>query len=265
MACRNHPAVLDGIEYCAICAETYCGECVVEFQGKRTCADCKAQIVADLEVGGAPGGAAVMPPWERRNELGFVGAFFGQCKVVMSEPTAYFERVDTNETRWDSLVFAIIIQVLVAVSTWIFMGLIFGAMFAGQQEAQAEMFGPFAAAMSPGIFQVLFAPVGAVLGMFIGAGLFHVMLLIMKQAKRPFHQTVRHYCYANAPGVLGVIPIVGGLAGIWSIVLTVFMIKHVHRTTWGTAVAAVLVPFVVLICGGVVFVMLMIGAMSSMQ
>lgn len=59
-------------------------------------------------------------------------------------------------------------------------------------------------------------------------------------------------------GVLGIIPFLGQLIAlavlIWGIVVMIVAVREVHRTTTGKAVAAVLIPIVVLIvvCGGII-------------
>lgn len=40
MQCKNHPAVT-AVDRCAGCAEAFCGDCLVEIQGKKYCAACK--------------------------------------------------------------------------------------------------------------------------------------------------------------------------------------------------------------------------------
>jgi hypothetical protein len=45
MQCKNHPEA-EAIDRCTGCAETFCGDCLVEVKGQKYCADCKQMSVA---------------------------------------------------------------------------------------------------------------------------------------------------------------------------------------------------------------------------
>lgn len=44
MQCKNHPSVA-AVDRCAGCAEPFCGDCLVEIQGKKYCASCKTMAL----------------------------------------------------------------------------------------------------------------------------------------------------------------------------------------------------------------------------
>ena len=44
MECRNHPDV-SAVDRCAGCAEAFCGNCLIEMQGKQYCGSCKVMAV----------------------------------------------------------------------------------------------------------------------------------------------------------------------------------------------------------------------------
>ncbi len=44
MQCKNHPAV-QAVDRCAGCAESFCGDCLVELQGQKYCAACKVMAL----------------------------------------------------------------------------------------------------------------------------------------------------------------------------------------------------------------------------
>jgi uncharacterized RDD family membrane protein YckC len=54
MNCANHPAVTVGILRCSRCGGTYCGDCLVTIQGRRYCARCKGEHLADVRSGVDP-------------------------------------------------------------------------------------------------------------------------------------------------------------------------------------------------------------------
>ncbi len=51
MGCPDHPAVVDGLDRCWFCAETYCPDCLVRLGEKRYCAHCKTEYVRELVSG----------------------------------------------------------------------------------------------------------------------------------------------------------------------------------------------------------------------
>jgi uncharacterized RDD family membrane protein YckC len=52
-ACPNHPDVVSGLAACARCGVAYCGDCVVELEGRPYDAACKEEQVRDLRSGTA--------------------------------------------------------------------------------------------------------------------------------------------------------------------------------------------------------------------
>ncbi len=270
MACRNHPLVDTGIEHCEICAETYCADCLVEFQEKRVCGECKTQVVADLEFGGRVSGDGVLPPWERREELGLVGAFWQTSKAVILTPNDFFDKMEKNSQSFTCLLYAVIVQVLAAIANWIYSVVMFGiiaAVAGGGGEFEQAMAGPFGVGVQ-GFIGVIFAPIGAIIGVFVGAGLMHLYLYVTKLARVPYQQTMRGLCYAHAPQLLLLIPIpflnqiVGG---IWTIVAEVIMINRLHKCGWLHAIASLL--WIAVLCGcifgGIFLVIAIVGAAAN--
>ena len=51
MFCVNHPAVDEGVSLCDRCSRPFCNDCVVFLQGRRYCARCKVERLADLRSG----------------------------------------------------------------------------------------------------------------------------------------------------------------------------------------------------------------------
>ncbi len=249
MPCTNHPLVDTGLVPCWVCARPFCPDCVVEFQDRTLCAECKAAAVARLEAGQSvdPTTGDQLAPWERRSELGLVAAFVQTLRGVMLEPVRFFERLDKAVTRYDSIAFALIVHVLGAISGF-FVGLAFqGAMSAftgGKEGATMLLFqGAF------GIVGLIFSPLVGLLMLLIFSGAQHLVLVISKTARLPYHQTMRGNAYAWAPMIVAVVPIVGPYAAYaWSVVAQVFMIQKMHRTSLGIALFAVLVPYAVLCC-----------------
>ena len=54
MICRNHLDVEEGVRRCARCEQAFCGDCLVDIQGRPFCADCKAERLLDVRSGVDP-------------------------------------------------------------------------------------------------------------------------------------------------------------------------------------------------------------------
>ncbi len=86
------------------------------------------------------------------------------------------------------------------------------------------------------------------LGVYIGAGLVHLFLLMLRGAKHGFGPTVRVFCFSAGPQLFNIVPFIGpAVGGIWSLVITIIGIRETHETTTGKAVGAVLIPMTLLL------------------
>ena len=96
------------------------------------------------------------------------------------------------------------------------------------------------------------AIIGAPLGLLIGAA---VLLLIGKifRGQAEYMGLVRTLGFATAPNALGFIPVVGGLASLWTLVCGVVAVRESHGISTGQAIITVLVPVIVI---GVIVVLL---------
>lgn len=88
------------------------------------------------------------------------------------------------------------------------------------------------------------AVIGTPIGIAILAGL---ALLFGKMfgGQGDFMGLFRSIAFASAPGALGIIPVVGGLAGLWTLVCGVVAVRESHGISTGQAVVVVLIPLIV--------------------
>ena len=93
--------------------------------------------------------------------------------------------------------------------------------------------------------------VAALIGVFF-QGLFQHIFVLLVGGEQGVVQTLKASMYSGVPAlVLGWIPIVNIIAGIWSFVLLVLGIRELHEISTARAIAAVLIP-------GVLFILLVI-------
>ena len=108
-----------------------------------------------------------------------------------------------------------------------------------------ERLAPFLDGTTSLVVNLLFGPVFIVIGLFIGAGLFHLCSSPSAAATRGFEATFRVAAFSQAASIFNIIPGCGGLIGlVYTLVLLVIGLSEAHQISRGKAAAAVLVPFV---------------------
>ena len=118
---------------------------------------------------------------------------------------------------------------------------------------------------------IIFTPIGVVIGLFIGAGIIHLLVMLLVRPNSGFEATFRVGAYASVTQLvswLSVIPILGILVGLvvalYGLFLCIVGIREVHSTTTGRAALVVLVPiaviFLLVLLLGVTLVALFFGS-----
>lgn len=207
-------------------------------------------------------------PWERRSELGFLNAFVETIKLFVTNPAEGWRRTREKGDYAEPLVFAILVSWIgIAVSG------VWGALFGQTWTAflPPEMKERLGSAMATNagmlLIQVGLAPVFVLVGLFIGAAIYHVSFLVVgatKDSTSGFEGTFRTVSYASVSQLANVIPFVGGLVALaWNLVLLVMGAIRLHRTTQGKAVAGVLIPFLLCCACVAVVVAVVIGGLAA--
>jgi hypothetical protein len=203
-------------------------------------------------------------PWEHREERGFLNAFIETLQMVLSRPAEAFAAMKTEGGLGGPLLYALIGGCAGAIVSFLFsLGLRSMGLFADRGNS-------FAALTGMGIGSVafiIFVPVLIVIGLFIGAAVIHLCLMIVGGARKSFETTFRVLAFSQgSTGPLQMIPICGGvIAGIWGLILNCIGIARAHEIETGRAVLAVLLPVIVCCGGGFLLVALAggIGALSQ--
>ena len=98
------------------------------------------------------------------------------------------------------------------------------------------------------IVSLVLAPIFAAIGLFIGAGILHLLVrLIVGSRNAGFEGTFRVSAYSSVTLLVSWIPIIGWIASLYGIYLGIVGIREVHNTTTGKAALVVLIPAAVLI------------------
>lgn len=177
------------------------------------------------------------------NEFNFsdpVGSFVATVRSLATAPVAFFAGMARQGDFLGPLAFAIICAEVTAIIGGI-LGIL-GALVGLGNQGIGGAIGSFVGAL-------FLTPIFAAIGLAIGAGILHLMvILLVKPVNSNFETTFRVISYSAMPQLIGWIPFLGPLiAGIASIVLSILGIREAHSTTTGKAALVVLIPAAVLI------------------
>lgn len=216
-----------------------------------------------------PGGVIPPPaygpaplPWEQPG-YPFLEGLYETAKLFFTEPAAAYARMRPAGELGRPLLYAVIFGWLGTIAGQVYNLAMGGTMY--RLLPQMAQRGDFASSTLFNVGVMVMAPLLVLIGLFVGAAVCHLFLLLYGGASAGFGATVRVLCYASTVQVLQVLPICGGLAGaVWGLVLEIIGLAAVHRTTRGKAAAAVLTP-VVLCCACIAVALLLIlgGAFAA--
>lgn len=233
------------------------------------CPHCGQRIESFAQAGGVPPAGGMPPlgdmgsegeptPWERRSERGLLQGYWETWKAVMFNPEQFWNRASPQGSMWDALSFAWIAFAFNALLSLPFQFLQSTAslqQLIDRLQAQMHLTPEMERMLvwflaGSGRFVML---VGGLvlypLTFIISAAITHLMCLLLGMSRNGFTATARALGYATAPSALAWVPCVGSLAApIYSIVLYIWGLARLQRTTYGRSAAAVLGPVLLLFC-----------------
>jgi hypothetical protein len=202
-------------------------------------------------------------PWEHRQERGFANAFIETLAMVLTKPDLAFRTMKTEGGLAEPLIYALIGGCVGGiVSLLLSLGLQSMGLFAGQRDTFAALAGIGVGSIA----LIVLVPVFIVIGLFIGAAIVHLCLMIVGGANKSFETTFRVLSFSQgSTGPLQIIPVCGGLiAGVWALVVNCIGLARAHETTTGRAVLAVLLPLIVC-CGAGILLLIMFGGIAALS
>jgi hypothetical protein len=184
---------------------------------------------------GGPGGAPQVSGGASGGEFDYsdpVQSFINAVRGVVTAPVGFFRGIRRQGDFVNPLIFAIICYEVSAI-----LGGLLGLVGVGMGDAQG--FGSF-------LIGIILAPIGAAIGLFIGAGILHLLvMLIVGSRNAGFEGTFRVGAYSAVTTLVSWIPIIGLIASLYGIYLAIVGIREVHNTTTGKAALVVLIPAIV--------------------
>jgi hypothetical protein len=237
----------------------FCPHCGNEVgEGQAFCQHCGLRLGEPAPVLGG----REKTPWENRETHGFFGGLFKTLKLVLFNPTEFFRKMPVTGGLTDPLLYALIVGMVGLMFSYVWQILLQGSMqgfMPPEMASRYQMFQQFNIAAL-----AISTPVILIFALFVIAGIFHVLLMLVKGARSGYEATFRVVSYCASPLIFHMVPCCGGLVWLlWSLVISIIGLKEAHETTGGKAAFSVLFPLV-LCCGlAVLFIMMFIGAMAA--
>jgi hypothetical protein len=196
-------------------------------------------------------------PFVRRRRLGFLASFGHTWRLAAFEPRRFFRFVRASDTG-SALLFGVISFTL---GTW--MSLLYAALAGGagssalqellrrlppgSVDAEATIAMMERATLRGVVGQGLVAPVIGLVGIYVAAGIMHLLLLALRAAPRGFSATLTVVSYAYGMFLLEALPMCGGVVALgWFVVIAVIGLSEAQRCGTGRAGFAVLAPALLL-------------------
>lgn len=183
-------------------------------------------------------------PWENRSALGLWRSIYRTCKAVLFSPEKFFSTLTFKGGMGDPLAFGILLG---SIGTMFGLFWQFLVMSGGILSSGLGLIGQFTGSL---IFLgiLVISPLFVLIGMFLTSGICHLLLLMARGGKNGFEATFRVVSYTMASQILGLIPFIGGLAGlIWLLVVQVIGLKEIHETSYLRVLIAFLIPLAIVL------------------
>jgi hypothetical protein len=161
-----------------------------------------------------------------------IQTFVATVQAVVLQPVDFFRGILRQGDFINPLIFAIICYEVSA---------ILGGLLQLVGVGRNIGFGGF-------LSSIILAPIIAAIGLFIGAGIIHLLAMVIVGSRNAgFEGTFRVLAYSAVTSLVSWIPFIGAILSLYGIYLGIVGIREVHNTTTGKAAIVVLIPAVVII------------------
>jgi hypothetical protein len=174
---------------------------------------------------------------------------------VLFRPAEFFERMPVAGGVGGPLLYAVILGYLGLVASTVY-NVVFRSIvgsgfqqFGGGRMAEFTRLTRFFQSGLGATVQLVTGPIWIVIGVFVAAGIFHLLLMLVGATPRDFEATFRVMAYSHAVSVVGLVPFCGSFIGfVWWVVVATVGLRSVHRTSTAQALIAVLLPIFLCCC-----------------
>ena len=202
-------------------------------------------------------------PWENRQQLGFVKAWFDTVALLITKPSQAFTMMRPEGGLVDPLIFGLIGGCAGQIVSALFQLLIGSIRGLGGRNPFFESLG-----LSPSGFYIgsaILSPLLVAIGLFLGSAVMHLCLMLVGGANRSYETTFRVVCFAaGSANLFYMVPFCGPIiAPIYCIVLYCIGLSRAHPTTTGKALLAIFLPLIVC-CGGLMILAGVLGGFGAL-
>jgi hypothetical protein len=191
-------------------------------------------------------------------------------RQVLTGPGAFFRAMPLSGGLGSPLLYAVVIGWIGLLATAFYQAVfrsIVGSSFRtfGSDRPELAALLGFVEGWAGFVAQAVFGGVFVVIGVFLAAGILHLMLLLLGGARRDFEATFRVVSFSQATSVVFLVPFCGQLVGaIWCLVLYVLGLAAAHEIGHGRAAAAVLLPIALVCCCCAALAVVFAGALAGL-
>lgn len=171
-----------------------------------------------------------------------VGSFVEVARRAALQPAAFFASLPRSGGFAGPLVFALIcVEVsVILVGLLNLLGLPGGGLWLAAPRGDQGFFA-FVGAL-------VISPIAAAIWLLVSTLVMHLMVtLVVGSNNAGFLSTFKVACYSSVTALVGWLPFIGLIFGLYRLYLAVVGIREMHATTMGKAALVVLLPFVVLL------------------
>jgi hypothetical protein len=188
-------------------------------------------------------------PWDERETIGLWRAWWRTAVAVISAPNDTLRIAEPDAPIGSSIMFGLLSVLVGYMPTMLLVVPVALLAEATKSTSGAGIVGAAVGGVVGILFYVLFLIAFEVAALFIVAGLEHFALMMLGTPKS-YSVTLRAHSLGTSAYLAGILPGCGlYVHPLWSIVLRIFALMHLHKTSGGTAAAGVLLP-IGLMCGG---------------
>jgi predicted Zn finger-like uncharacterized protein len=181
-------------------------------------------------------------PFERLDRFGFFGGLWETCKRTATAPRLFFETMPVDRGYGRPAVFYVLLNIVAVMLQLAVEFAMHGVQAPAGADLPAEVQGLTAGAAVGASYLFVLAAGPLLLSFFLFgiSAVLHLLLTLMQGVSGGFQATVRAVAYTALPSLCMAVPVAGMYVGsAWSIVMLVYALRGVHKTSFAKAALAV--------------------------
>jgi hypothetical protein len=201
-------------------------------------------------------------PWDARAERGFLPAFVQTARLVLLRPAEAFAWMRIEGSLLNPLLYNLLGGWLGLIASGIYAVLISRMQQLPANTTQVQQLFDLTPgrAMQELKWFLIMGPILVTVSALVCSGIAHLFLMLAGGANKPYHVTLRVFCFSyGSAQLLQLIPFCGSIvAPVWLVVCCAIGLAAAHRTTTGRSMAAMALFLVTccLCCLGIFFLAL---------